>query len=66
MDIFEKICFIVKMNEGSSLVYNQKTQQYVVSAKKGRDFIIPGDCEMKNDHITKEITGNIVCQVFFE
>lgn len=59
----KKLCEILKVNSGSQLSYDSKTEEYVLTIEGHDGFRIPGDCEFCGDHIFKENSGKIICRV---
>ena len=63
MNVYKKREEILKANRGSSLSYDPKSEEFVITFTGHDGFRIPGDCVYCGDHIFKENSNTVICAV---
>ena len=63
MKVYKKWTEILKANKGSSLSYDSKNGEFVITFTGNDGFRIPGDCVYCGEHIFKENSNTVICKV---
>ena len=63
MNVYKRMCEILKANEGSKLSFDSKSEEYVMTLPAKHGFRIPSDCEYCGEHIFKENSNTVICKV---
>ena len=63
MNVCKKMCEILKANKGSSLSYDSRSEEFVITFTGHEGFRIPSDCEFCGEHIFKENSNTVICKV---
>ena len=63
MNVPKKREEILKANNGSSLSYDSKSEEFVITFTGNDGFRFPGDCVYCGEHIFKANSNTVICRV---